>query len=127
MPGQTMRASSSDARGDGNTGRGGDGKYRRPGLGVLAGLGVFLLVAIPAGTSAYLSLLSFTGACFFAQCAEPEPGVGATWAALAMFLLALPFAMGLFVARVPLRRGWPWLVGFAGLLVLGVTYAQRVM
>lgn len=102
-----------------------DGKSHRRGWGLLAGLGVFVVVAVPAGWAAYFSLLSFTG-CFI-ECSEPEPGVAAMWASVAIFLLALPIVTGLVVARVPLRRGLPWLVGLAGVLLLAAAYAQRVV
>jgi hypothetical protein len=110
---------------EGDARRGRNAKPRRGGWGLLAGLAVFGVVAIPAGWSAYFSLVSFTG-CFI-ECTEPAPGVAAMWASMAILLLALPIATGLIVARVPLRRGWPWLVGLAGLLLLGATYAQRVI
>ena len=102
-----------------------DGGYRRPGLGALAGLGVFVLVAVPAGWSAYFALVSFTG-CFI-ECGEPEPGTGVLWGSLAMFLLALPVLTGLVVARVPLRRGLPWLIGLGGAITLAGFLAQRVI
>jgi hypothetical protein len=101
------------------------GGYRRPGLGVLAGLGVLVLVAVPAGWSAYFALVSFTG-CFI-ECSEPEPGTGVLWGSLALFFLGLPVLAGLIVARVPLRRGLPWLIGLGGAVMLGAILAQRVI
>lgn len=102
-----------------------DGRYRLPGLGVLAGLGVLVLVAVPAGWSAYFALVSFTG-CFI-ECGEPEPGTGVLWGSLATFFLVLPVLTGLVVARVPLRRGLPWLIGLGGAVALGGILAQRVI
>jgi hypothetical protein len=101
------------------------GGYRRPGLGVLAGLGVLLLVAVPAGWSAYFALVSFTG-CFI-ECGEPDTGTGVLWGSLALFFLGLPVLTGLVVARVPLRRGLPWLIGLGGAVTLGGVLAQRVI
>ena len=102
-----------------------DGRYRRPGLGVLAGLGVLVLVAVPAGWSAYFALVSFTG-CFI-ECGEPDTGTGVLWGSLALFFLGLPVLTGLVVARVPLRRGLPWLIGLGGAVTLGAILAQRVI
>jgi hypothetical protein len=111
-----------DGRGHGRTA---DGAYRRPGLGVLAGLGVLVLVAVPAGWSAYFALVSFTG-CFI-ECGEPDTGTGVLWGSLALFFLGLPVLTGLVVARVPLRRGLPWLIGLGGAVTLGAILAQRVI
>jgi hypothetical protein len=102
-----------------------DGRYRRPGMGVLAGLGVLVLVAVPAGWSAYFALVSFTG-CFI-ECGEPDTGTGVLWGSLALFFLGLPVLTGLVVARVPLRRGLPWLIGLGGAVTLGAILAQRVI
>ena len=107
------------------SGSGRDDRYRRPGLGILAGLAVLLLVAVPAGVLVWFALLAFSG-CFI-ECSQPEPAVGTLWAGLAVFLLALPVGTGLLVARIPLARGWPWLVGAATLILAGALYAQRIV
>ena len=73
---------------------------RRPGLGLLVGLAVLVLVAVPAAVSAYFSLLGFVG-----WNSDPEPAVGALWGAIALLLLALPVLAGLVTAGVPLWRG----------------------
>jgi hypothetical protein len=86
---------------------------------------VLVLVAVPAGWSAYFALVSFTG-CFI-ECGEPEPGTGVLWGSLATFFLVLPVLTGLVVARVPLRRGLPWLIGLGGAVALGGILAQRVI
>lgn len=123
---EATEASGNDGRrGDGRSRDAEDGGHRRPGLGVLAGLGVFVLVAVPAGWSAYFALVSFTG-CFI-ECGEPDAGTGALWGSLATFLLVLPVLTGLVVARVPLRRGLPWLIGLGGAVTLAGILAQRVI
>ncbi|HEX6338392.1 MAG TPA: hypothetical protein VFZ85_15635 [Jiangellaceae bacterium] len=109
-------------------GRSGDangGGYRRPWLGVLAAVGVFALVAVPAGWFAIFAIAGFTG-CFI-ECAQPEPGTGVLWASLATVLLVLPVVVGLIVARVPLRRGLPWLIGLVAAVALGGILAQRII
>ncbi|HEU4543188.1 MAG TPA: hypothetical protein VFR23_18810 [Jiangellaceae bacterium] len=121
-PTEAPRKHGGDAHGGS---RDADGRYRRPGLGVLAGLGAFVLVAIPAGWSAYFALVSFTG-CFI-ECGKPEVGTGVLWGSLATFLLAVPVITGLVVARVPLRRGLPWLMGLGGAVTLAGVLAQRVI
>lgn len=103
----------------------GDGSYRRPWLGVLAGLSLLVLVAVPAAWFAYFALVSFTG-CFI-ECGPPDVGTGVLWGSLALFLLALPVLIGLIVARVPLRRALPWLIGLGGVVTLGAILAQRVI
>lgn len=123
---ETTNAEPDDAEtGHRHTGSGGDDRYRRPGLGILAGLVVLLIVAVPAGILVWFALLAFSG-CFI-ECSQPQPAVGALWGGLAIFLLALPVAAGLLVARVPLARGWPWLVGAATLILVGALYAQRIV
>ena len=114
-----------DGRAHGRSRDAPDGGYRRPGLGVLAGLGVLVLVAVPAGWSAYFALVSFTG-CFI-ECGEPDTGTGVLWGSLALFFLGLPVLTGLVVARVPLRRGLPWLIGVGGAVTLGGVLAQRMI
>ena len=77
------------------------------------------------GWSAYFALVSFTG-CFI-ECGEPDTGTGVLWGSLALFFLGLPVLTGLVVARVPLRRGLPWLIGLGGAVTLGAVLAQRVI
>lgn len=100
------------------------GRSRR-GIGVLAGLAMLLLVAIPAGWCAVLAIVSFTG-CLI-ECGEPAPARGALWATLTAVLLSLPLITGLAVARVPLRRAWPWLASLVVAVALGALLAQRVI
>lgn len=73
---------------------------RRPVLGVLVGLGMLAVVAVPAAWFAYFSLLGFIG-----WSSDPEPAVGVLWGAMALVTLAVPVLIGLAVARVSLRRG----------------------
>ncbi len=83
------------------------------------------LVAMPAGWTGFLALISFNGC--LVECGAPEPGAGALWASVTAVLLALPVIVGLVVARIDIRRAWPWLAGSAGLVLLVVILAQRVV
>jgi hypothetical protein len=109
----------------GGTSRGRNGTYRRLGWGTLVGLVVLLAVALPAFWTAFAAYASFSG-CFL-ECSEPEPAVGAVWAAITLFLLALPITVGIAVARIPPARGWPWYVGVSALLLTAAILAQRVI
>jgi len=124
-PGQASAVSSDVAGSDSNGGHGQDRKGRHTGLGVVVGLVVLAVVAVPAAWSGLLALWSFSG-CFI-ECSQPEPGRGAIWAGIAIFLIALPVFAGVAVARVPLRRVWPWFLGVLVLVVVGATLAQRVV
>lgn len=86
---------------------------------------VLLIVAVPAATSAFFAVAAFSG-CFI-ECSQPEPAVGLLWAAISFFLLVLPLGTGFAVARVPLARAWPWLLGVAILLLVSVLFLQRVV
>lgn len=99
-----------------------EGRRRR---GVLVGLAVAALAAVPAAGCAILAIVSFTG-CLI-ECGDPAPGRGATWSAVTAVLLALPFVAGAAAARVPLRRVVPWLLGLFGATTLVLLLAHRVM
>ena len=72
-----------------------------------------LAAAVPAFWAGVFAYASFTG-CFF-SCAEPAPLAGILWTLVALWLLALPVAAGIAVAR----RGWrPLLLAAAGAPVL---------
>jgi len=113
------------ASSDRNGGHGRDREGRHPGWGVLVGLVVLAVVAVPAAWSGLFALAAFSG-CFI-ECSQPQPGRGALWAGIAIFLIALPVFAGLAIARVPLRRVWPWFVGVSAIVLVGAILAQRVV
>lgn len=100
------------------------GGYRRPGRGLLVGIGVFLVICVPAAGTAYLAVISLSG-CLL-ECSHPAPVRGAMWTLVTLVLLAAPVAVGLTVARVPLRRSGPWLLGLVVAASLGLFLLQRV-
>jgi hypothetical protein len=69
-----------------DTGSRRENRYRRPGLGILAGLAVLLIVALPAGVLVWFAFLAFSG-CFI-ECSKPQPAVGTLWAAEAVRLIS---------------------------------------
>lgn len=98
--------------------------YRRPGRGLLVAVGVFLVICVPAAGSAYLAVISLSG-CLI-ECSDPAPVRGAWWTLVTLVLLAAPVVVGLIVARVPLRRSGPWLLGLVVAASLGFFLLRRV-
>ncbi|RLV55983.1 hypothetical protein D9V41_08795 [Aeromicrobium phragmitis] len=110
-----------------------DGAVDRPGgrtagggwaWGVVAGLGVLALVAVPAAYAVFFAVVSFTG-CFL-ECSTPSPAVGVMWSALAVGLLSIPVLVGAFVARRSLRRTWPVVMALVVIVAVAVGLLQRV-
>lgn len=92
---------------------------RSPVLGIVVGLAVLAIVAVPALFTATAAVAGFTG-CLI-ECSEPEPDalVGALWAAVTLVLLSLPVGAGLVAGRVGSARGWLVVLGVAlGLIVV---------
>lgn len=79
---------------------------RSPLVGILVGLAVLALVAVPAFFSATAAVAGFAGCLFECSEPEPDPAVGALWTGLTLVLLALPVAAGLATVRVGSVRGW---------------------
>lgn len=77
---------------------------RTPRHGILVGLAVLAIIAVPALFTAAAAVASFTG-CFIA-CSVPDRSVGALWAGRTLVLLVLPIAAGLVAARVHSACGW---------------------
>lgn len=95
------------------------------GMGVLAGLAVLLIVAVPVSVAAFFAAVSFSG-CFI-ECSQSDPASGALWSGIVIVGLALPIVTGLSVARIPFVHLWPWFLGVTALAVVGFAYAQRVI
>jgi hypothetical protein len=87
----------------------------RPLAGLGVGLGVLALVAAPAGFTAFLALIGFSG-CFLG-CSESKPMVGAFYAAMALILLAVPVVAGLVTARVLTAPAWRIALAITALIV----------
>jgi hypothetical protein len=97
-------------------------KRRLASLGV--GVGVLAVVALPLGFAGFAALASFSG-CFL-ECSEPEPLVGALWAGIALFLLAVPVVAGLVTARVLTAPGWSIALGLTAVF-LGFVLGPRIL
>jgi hypothetical protein len=97
-------------------------KRRLTGLGV--GLGVLAVVAVPVGLAAFGAMIGFSG-CFL-TCSEPEPLIGAFWAGVALYLLAVPVVAGLVTARVLTAPGWRIALALTAVL-MGVLLAPRIL
>ena len=63
-----------------------------------------LTVAIPVYFTSTLAYLDFSG-CFFI-CEEARPLAGFAWSAVSALLLAVPFVLGMAIARVRSRVAW---------------------
>jgi hypothetical protein len=87
--------------------------------GVVVGIGVLALVAVPATVTALFALASFR------YSEPPEPSVGVLWAGISLLLLTLPVAAGLLRVRKqsPPRSTAPshrWLAtGLAAVVLIG--------
>lgn len=92
--------------------------------GVVVGIGVLALVAVPAVVTAFFALASFRWS------EPPEPAVGALWAGITVILLSLPIAAGLVTARakrVQSPRGWLIIALAATVLIAFWRLIQRVV
>lgn len=76
-------------------------RRRRIGWGIVVGLLVAVVVAVPAFWTVLFAAFSFTG-CFI-ECNEPQPAVGALWAGLSVLLVLTPVFAGMTVARAARR------------------------
>lgn len=65
------------------------------------GLLVLVVVAVPAGWTALLAYISFSG-CFL-ECRETQPVRGIVWASITVALLACPVLAGLMTAKARRR------------------------
>jgi len=98
------------------------GKRRLAGWGV--GVGALAVVALPVGLAAFGAMIGFSG-CFL-TCSEPEPLIGAFWAGVALYLLAVPVVAGLVTARVLTALGWRIALALPAVL-LGFLLAPRLL
>jgi hypothetical protein len=73
-------------------------------LGLLAGLGVLVLVFYPLGLVLFLAYVHLTGC--FTYCEAPQTMLGLGWALLGSALLSVPVGVGLVVGRIRAGRAW---------------------
>ncbi|QWF22376.1 hypothetical protein KM427_01060 [Nocardioides sp. LMS-CY] len=93
--------------------------------GVLAGLAALAVLAFPITGVGVLAIASFTG-CFI-ECGETYPWRGVMWTVAGALMLAVPFLVGGLVARVRLRRLWPWAIVPTLVLAAAAAFAQRAI
>jgi hypothetical protein len=93
--------------------------------GVVVGIGVLAVVAVPAMLAAYLSLALFLGGGCEMGCSDPWPLGGAVCGGVALILLSVPVIAGLATARVLTGRRWQIHVAAvtAGVMVAGLVLA----
>jgi hypothetical protein len=90
---------------------------------VVVGVVALAVVAVPLAFTAFAAMASFSGC--FVGCSEPDPLVGALYAAIALFLLAVPVVAGLVTTRVLTAPGWGIALGLTTVL-LGFVVGPRL-
>ncbi|HEX5533834.1 MAG TPA: hypothetical protein VFX33_08855 [Actinomycetales bacterium] len=89
---------------------------RRPLAGVVVGIALLAVVAVPAFWTGVFAVAAVSG-CFM-ECSKPDPAAAALWGGVTVVLLVVPISAGLAVARA--RQRWAGIIFAVAVAALGV-------